>query len=197
MDRTLRARPPRPAPTSERRWRPTCPSLAGTFEVVTTPALIGEDGASASPTACPRARACLKLHGKMADLGEWRSGGLVTESEGTAWRMAAEFVLMPGGGHEIQTGGGYGTRYVRPLAGEGSGRHPRRPQRRARCSPATPGGSSEDWTASFGRPLLLRGLPAGREPPRRLRERSSARWGRPAASAARSRSRPWLPAATC
>jgi hypothetical protein len=35
--------------------------------------------------------------------------------------MAAEFVLTPGGGHEIQTGTGYGTRYVRPLVGDTPG----------------------------------------------------------------------------
>ena len=94
------------------------PAVAGTFEVSTTPALIGEDGALTLAEGIPTSQGVLKLHGKLADFGEWRLGGLVTESEGTAWRMAAEFTLTPGGGHEIQTGAGYGTRYLRPLPGE-------------------------------------------------------------------------------
>ena len=94
------------------------PAVAGTFEVVATPALIGEDGAVTLADGLPTSQGVLKLHGKMADFGEWKLGGLVTESEGAAWRMAAEFTLTPGGGHEIQTGAGYGTRYLRPLLGE-------------------------------------------------------------------------------
>ncbi|HVQ31425.1 MAG TPA: TonB-dependent receptor [Vicinamibacteria bacterium] len=97
------------------------PAVAGTFEVVTTPALIGEDGALSLAEGVPTSQGVLKLHGKMADFGEWKLGGLVTESEGAAWRMAAEFTLTPGGGHEIQTGAGYGTRYLRPLLGEAPG----------------------------------------------------------------------------
>ncbi|HEY6546946.1 MAG TPA: TonB-dependent receptor [Vicinamibacteria bacterium] len=125
------------------------PSLAGTFEVVTTPALIGEDGAVSFADGMPTSQGVLKLHGKFADLGEWRLGGLVTEAEGAVWRMAAEFVLVPGAGHEIQTGGGYGTRYVRPLAGEGLN---------ATLDARSSGSMfardswkiSEDWTASYG-----------------------------------------------
>jgi TonB dependent receptor/Carboxypeptidase regulatory-like domain len=125
------------------------PSLAGTFEVVATPAVIGHDGVLTVADGVPTSLGVLRLHGKMADIGEWRLGGLVTESENTAWRMAAEFVLSPGGGHEIQTGGGYGTRYVRPLAGEGLG---------ATLDARSVGSLfahdtwrvSEGWTAGFG-----------------------------------------------
>jgi len=94
------------------------PPLNGTLEVVTTPALIREDGTVSFSDGMPTSQGVLKLHGRLADLGEWRLGGLVTEAEGAAWRMASEFVVSPGAGHEVQTGGGYGTRYVRPLAGE-------------------------------------------------------------------------------
>ena len=97
------------------------PTVAGTFEVITTPALMGEDGALSLAEGVPTSQGVLRLHGKVADFGEWKLGGLVTESEGTAWRMAAEFTLTPGGGHEIQTGAGYGTRYLRPLVGEVQG----------------------------------------------------------------------------
>ena len=125
------------------------PALAGTFEIVATPAVIGDDGVLTLAEGVPTSRGVLRLHGKMADIGEWRLGGLVTESENTAWRMAAEFVLTPGGGHEIQTGGGYGTRYVRPLAGEGPG---------ATLDARSVGSLfahdtwrvSEGWTAGFG-----------------------------------------------
>jgi hypothetical protein len=95
------------------------PAVAGTLEVVATPAVMGEDGAMTLANGVPTSQGVLRLHGKMADFGEWKLGGLITESESTAWRMAAEFTLTPGGGHEIQTGAGYGTRYLRPLVAEG------------------------------------------------------------------------------
>jgi hypothetical protein len=95
------------------------PALAGTLEVVAVPELTGHDGDLLATDGMTTSQGVLRLHGKMSDFGEWRLGGLVTESEGTAWRMAAEFVLTPGGGHEIQSGAGYGTRYIRPLAGDG------------------------------------------------------------------------------
>ena len=110
--------PLRTAPAWRPSWPTTCPTLAGTFEIVATPALISEDGSLTLAEGVPTSQGVLKLHGKVADFGEWRLGGLVTESEGTAWRMAAEFVLDPGAGHEIETGGGYGTRYIRPLVGD-------------------------------------------------------------------------------
>ncbi len=128
---------------------PYLPSVAGTFEVVTTPALIGEDGALSLAGGVPTSQGVLKLHGKMADFGEWKLGGLVTESEGTAWRMAAEFMLTPGGGHEIQTGAGYGTRYLRPHLGEG----PAAPLDTRSVGSLFARDSwrmGESWTASFG-----------------------------------------------
>jgi carboxypeptidase family protein/TonB-dependent receptor-like protein len=88
------------------------PALAGTFEVVATPSAIGEDGAASTADGLPTSQGVLRLKGKLADFGEWSLGGLVTESQDTTWRMAAEFVLMPGTDHEIQTGAGYGTRYL-------------------------------------------------------------------------------------
>jgi outer membrane receptor protein involved in Fe transport len=56
----------------------------------------------------------LKLQGQLADGVRWSLGGLVAESEGRAWRTAAEFVLEPGGGHELDVGAGYGAGDTRP-----------------------------------------------------------------------------------
>jgi hypothetical protein len=50
----------------------------------------------------------LRLEGRLADGVRWNLGGLVAENEGRAWRMAAEFVIEPGGGHEVEMGAGYG-----------------------------------------------------------------------------------------
>jgi outer membrane receptor protein involved in Fe transport len=50
----------------------------------------------------------LRLQGQLADGVRWSLGGLIAESEGRAWRTAAEFVIEPGGGHEVEVGAGYG-----------------------------------------------------------------------------------------
>jgi len=50
----------------------------------------------------------LQLHGRLVDGVRWSLGGLVAENEGRTWRTAAEFVLEPGGGHEVDLGAGYG-----------------------------------------------------------------------------------------
>jgi hypothetical protein len=48
----------------------------------------------------------------------WSLGGLVTETEGRAWRTAAEFVIEPGGGHRLEVGAGYGAADTRaPVPG--------------------------------------------------------------------------------
>ena len=60
----------------------------------------------------------LRLQGRLVDGVRWSLGGLVAENEGRAWRTAAEFVLEPGGGHEVEVGAGYGAGDVRTtLAG--------------------------------------------------------------------------------
>ena len=57
----------------------------------------------------------LQLQGRLTEGVHWSVGGLLAESQGRSWRMAAEFVLEPGGGHEIQTGAGYGAGYARAI----------------------------------------------------------------------------------
>jgi hypothetical protein len=60
----------------------------------------------------------LRLQGRLVDGVRWSLGGLVAENEGRTWRTAAEFVLEPGGGHEVEVGAGYGAGDVRTaLAG--------------------------------------------------------------------------------
>jgi hypothetical protein len=62
----------------------------------------------ASGPGLPGGLGSLRLEGRLADGVRWNLGGLVAESEGRAWRMAAEFVIEPGGGHEVEMGAGYG-----------------------------------------------------------------------------------------
>lgn len=97
----------------------TLPDLMGTVEVMADTAVLRTEGerflADAGPTS-----GALRLKGRLADIGRWSLGGVLSEAEGGSWRMAAEFVLEPvGGAHRIQTGGGYGSRSLRaPLPGE-------------------------------------------------------------------------------
>jgi hypothetical protein len=56
----------------------------------------------------------LRLEGRLADGVRWSLGGLVAESEGRTWRTGAEFVLEPGGGHEVEVGAGYGAAITDP-----------------------------------------------------------------------------------
>ncbi len=61
----------------------------------------------------------LRLTGRLADGVRWSLGGLIAENEGRAWRMAAQFVIDPGGGHEIDAGAGYGAGDTRTLFASG------------------------------------------------------------------------------
>ena len=88
------------------------PALAGTVEFVASPATLGPEtlGMDGTPTGL----GVLRLQGRLAGGGRWSLGGLVADRENTTWRMAAEFVLEPASGHEVQTGAGYGSRCLRP-----------------------------------------------------------------------------------
>jgi hypothetical protein len=89
------------------------PELAGTVELVASPATLGPDALGMEGT--PTGLGVLRLQGRLASGGRWSVGGLVADRETTTWRMAAEFVLEPSSGHEVQTGAGYGSRCLRPL----------------------------------------------------------------------------------
>jgi hypothetical protein len=87
------------------------PDLGGTVEVMATPPGPWSETVSGDLPSM----SVVRLKGRIAGSGRWALGGLVSESEGTAWRMAAEFVTEPLEGHELQIGTGYGTRFVRPV----------------------------------------------------------------------------------
>lgn len=92
------------------------PPLAGRVEVVANAASLGGDGGVLQADTMPTV-GILSLEGRLMATGRWRLGGLLSENESTSWRMAAEFVLEPSSGHEIEAGAGYGSRLVRsPLA---------------------------------------------------------------------------------
>lgn len=98
------------------RW---VPEFAGSLELVTSPAVLGVDGDTFGADNTAASQGAVRLSGRLADTGRWSLGGLVTEAENRTWRMGAEFVLEPGGGHRIQTGAGYGTNFLRgPLPGD-------------------------------------------------------------------------------
>jgi hypothetical protein len=73
------------------------------------------DAPDFQPGGLPTGMGTLQLEGRLADGVRWSVGGLLAESGGRTWRTAAEFVLEPGGGHEIETGAGYGAGYLRAL----------------------------------------------------------------------------------
>jgi hypothetical protein len=81
-------------------------TLAGSMEFAATAG--ARSLAEPSGLGLPGGLGSLRLQGRLADGVRWNLGGLVAESEGRAWRMAAEFVIDPGGGHEIEVGAGYG-----------------------------------------------------------------------------------------
>ena len=90
---------------------PEIGGFLGRLELVATSHGPGE---SLAPAALPAGgRGALQLQGRLADGVMWSLGGLLSENEGRTWRMAAEFMVEPGGGHEIQAGAGYGTALLR------------------------------------------------------------------------------------
>jgi hypothetical protein len=109
---------PPPAAIALAARGPWIPQLGGSVELITSPAVLGMDTESFGD-APAASQGALRLQGRLAETGRWSLGGLVTEAENRTWRMGAEFVLEPGAEHEIQTGAGYGTNYLRspsPLA---------------------------------------------------------------------------------
>jgi TonB-dependent receptor-like protein/carboxypeptidase family protein len=99
----------------------------GSVEVMANPAGVGVGSAPLGFQSPAESFSVLRLKGRMGAGGSWSLGGLVADSESTAWRTAAEFIIEPGGGHEIQAGSGYGTRLFQPLiSGDSDGRRDNR-----------------------------------------------------------------------
>ncbi len=84
--------------------------LAGSFELAAT---------SGATDLATDSLGALRLTGRLVDGVRWSLGGLVAENEGRAWRMAAQFIIDPGGGHEIDAGAGYGAGDTRTLIASG------------------------------------------------------------------------------
>jgi hypothetical protein len=91
---------------------PLLPSLDGSVELLATPALVGVDTEALGLEPHPGSFSVVRLNGRLGS-GRWSLGGLVAESEGTTWRMVADFMLEPVDGHEVEVGTGYGTHLFR------------------------------------------------------------------------------------
>jgi hypothetical protein len=89
--------------------------LAGNLELVASTA----GGAVAAEGAgMPGGLGALRLAGRLAEGVRWTLGGLAAENEGRLWRTAAQFVIEPGAGHNIEAGAGYGLANGRMAAPE-------------------------------------------------------------------------------
>jgi hypothetical protein len=101
---------------------PWIPELGGAVEVMSTPGSFGGTAPARGFDLGAPSLGSLKLNGKLSESSSWSLGGLVADSENATWRMAAEFVVEPGEGHQLQAGAGYGTRFLQPgFAAAGSG----------------------------------------------------------------------------
>jgi hypothetical protein len=87
--------------------------LVGSVEFLSAP-LVLANGADTSSLDGGSSMGALKLGGHFEDGGTWNLGGLVAESSTATWRVAAEFVVRPAEGHELEAGAGFGTRDLRP-----------------------------------------------------------------------------------
>lgn len=114
------------AQTANASIRAQTPDLGGTLEVMTTPGGVGLEDLPLGLESNSASYSILRLDGRLASSGRWSLGGLLSESEATTWRMAAEFVVAPGGGHELQAGLGYGTSYLKTFTDEVVDRGPNR-----------------------------------------------------------------------
>jgi len=82
-------------------------ALDGSVELAATGGS-GGDFPEASGLGLPAGMGSLQLQGRLTEGVSWTLGGLMSENEGRAWRVAAEFVLEPGAGHQLEVGAGYG-----------------------------------------------------------------------------------------
>lgn len=92
--------------------------LGGRLDVVAAATALGED-AAASVWDMPTGLGLLRLDGRLADNVTWSLGGLLAENDDRAWRMATEFVIEPGRGHQIEVGTGYGSGALRSTSRDG------------------------------------------------------------------------------
>lgn len=118
--------PPEPTPASQSLLEslvPWIPELGGAVELMASPTGFGAATARRGLDLGSPSLGSLKLNGRLSESSHWSLGGLVADSESATWRMAAEFVVEPAEGHQLQAGAGYGTRVLQPgFAATGEGR---------------------------------------------------------------------------
>jgi len=101
---------------------PWIPELGGAVELMSMPGTFGGPTPARGFDLGAPSLGSLKLNGKLSESSSWSLGGLVADSESATWRMAAEFIVEPGEGHQLQAGAGYGSRVQQPgFAASGSG----------------------------------------------------------------------------
>ena len=89
---------------------PWLSGVSGSVEVVADSSATGAPVTTPSSTSpLPGGSGVVHLKGRLGDATRFNVGGLVAENGNRSWRMAGEFVITPGSGHEIRTGAGYGT----------------------------------------------------------------------------------------
>jgi Carboxypeptidase regulatory-like domain/TonB dependent receptor-like, beta-barrel len=98
-------------PMPDRRFA----DLAGSLEFLSAP-LVLASGTEAPSLDGGSSMGAVKLGGHFEDGGTWNLGGLLAESTTATWRVAAEFVVEPAEGHELEAGAGFGTRELRGTA---------------------------------------------------------------------------------
>jgi hypothetical protein len=89
-------------------------NLGGAVEFMANPAALGL-GPDLPAEDIPAGLSVVRLGGRFHETARWSLGGLVTESNSTSWRMAAEFAAQPAPNHDVLAAAGYGNRMLRPV----------------------------------------------------------------------------------
>lgn len=106
---------PAPADLAE-SLSPWLSNMTGTLELVASSPTTTLPAEPSTADGLPTGSGLVRLKGRLGDIASFTVGGLVAEHGNRSWRMAGEFVVDPGGGHDILAGAGYGTRLVRSPA---------------------------------------------------------------------------------
>jgi hypothetical protein len=92
---------------------PWLSNMSGTLELVASSTAMAVRADPSAADGLPAGSGVVRLKGHVGDTTSFTVGGLVAENGSRSWRMAGEFVMDPGGGHQILAGAGYGTRLLR------------------------------------------------------------------------------------
>ena len=94
------------------RLAPWLSDLKGSVEFAANSEVLGTPADPTLANAFPGGSGVVRLKGRITDSARFSLGGLLAEKGSRSWRMAGEFSVDPGGGHEVQLGTGYGTRLL-------------------------------------------------------------------------------------